>query len=538
MEINKETIKKKAVIYCRVSTKEQVDEGNSLSTQEKICREYCSKNEYEIAEIFIEQGESAKTADRTELQKLLSYCANKKNAIRSVVIYKLDRLSRNTDDYSQLRLLLKRYGVEIKSTSEYFENTPVGRFMENTMANIAQFDNDIRTERCIGGMREAMREGRYVWKAPLGYDNIRIAGKVTIGLSATKANIMRETFELIAKNTYPIDEVRKIMIRNGLLNRIGKPVSRSYFYNMLKNEIYAGWIIKFGERHKGTFKPLISDDLFQQVQRVLKWKGKKHSIYRTDHPDFPLRRFVVTHDGRKLSGSWSQGRNKKYPYYRFSRNGLNYSRDKFERVFKIFMDEFSFDQRNFENLRAFVHEQLTLTLQNQVKEKSRLRKYIKEIEDRQSAIIKKNLVGVISDTVLQQQLKIIEEELMDSNALFYQIDEKTEVNFDELLFFIKEYMKNPSKIWTNATIRTKIRLQRFQFPFGVCFENNTFRTTEIPNLFKVKSIFNNPISSKVDSSEKISNNRVIPNKEFVDKLARECIQLRDILQDKPDTAPG
>ena len=151
-----------------------MDEGNSLSTQQKICNDYALKHDYEIAETFVEQGESAKTADRTELQKLLAFCADKKNGIKAVIIYKLDRLSRNTDDYSQLRLLLKRYGVEIKSTSEHFENNPVGRFMENTMANIAQFDNDIRSERCAGGMKEAMRDGRYVWMATVGYKNEKI----------------------------------------------------------------------------------------------------------------------------------------------------------------------------------------------------------------------------------------------------------------------------------------------------------------------------------------------------------------------------
>jgi site-specific DNA recombinase len=107
---------KRAVLYVRVSTKEQVDEGNSLSTQEKMCREYTSKNGYEVVQVYIEQGESAKTALRTELQKMLLFCSDKKNKINAVIIYKLDRLSRNTDDYSQLRLLLKKYGVEIKST--------------------------------------------------------------------------------------------------------------------------------------------------------------------------------------------------------------------------------------------------------------------------------------------------------------------------------------------------------------------------------------------------------------------------------------
>ncbi len=69
---------KKAVIYCRVSTKEQVDDGNSLVSQERICREYAKKEGFEVIEVFIEKGESAKTADRTELKRLISFCTQKK----------------------------------------------------------------------------------------------------------------------------------------------------------------------------------------------------------------------------------------------------------------------------------------------------------------------------------------------------------------------------------------------------------------------------------------------------------------------------
>ena len=132
--------KRNAIIYCRVSTKEQVEEGNSLVTQERNCREYAAKNNYHIVQVFIERGESAKTAERTELQNLFKFCALKKNEITAVIAYKIDRISRNTDDYSQIRILLKRYGTEIKSNSEHFEDNPAGRFMENIIANVAQFD--------------------------------------------------------------------------------------------------------------------------------------------------------------------------------------------------------------------------------------------------------------------------------------------------------------------------------------------------------------------------------------------------------------
>lgn len=135
--------------------------------------------------------------------------------------------------------MLKRYGVEIKSTSEHFENTPVGRFMENTLANISQFDNDIRAERCSGGMKEAIREGRYVWKAPIGYDNVRVCGKATIAQNAIMSPLIYRAFEMVASNTCAVEEVYRVITKEGL-TRKGKPLVNSYFREMLVNELYAG----------------------------------------------------------------------------------------------------------------------------------------------------------------------------------------------------------------------------------------------------------------------------------------------------------
>jgi site-specific DNA recombinase len=484
------------VIYCRVSDKEQVD-GYSLTTQERICREYCLKNDYNVAEIFIERGESAKTVERTELQKLLAYCANKKNAVKAVVVYKLDRFARNTDDYSQLRLLLKRYGVEIKSTSEYFENTPVGRFMENTMANIAQFDNDIRAERCTGGMKEAMRQGRYVWMAPIGYRNQKIADKATIAQDDMAPFILK-TFELIASNIYPTEQIRRMMIKEGLLNKKGRPITKGYFYSMLKNEVFSGWIVKFGEKHRGTFTPIVSDELFNQVQRVLKYKGRKHSAYITDHPDFPLRKFIVNDSGKKITGSWSTGRNKKkYPFYRFGGNSSNYSKHKLEELFMTHMEQFNFDNVKIKRLKEFVYENLVKATQEKRKEEEQLQKKIRELEEKQSSIIKKNLDGYIPDNILKQQLELINKELFDANTSLVTLS-SSESNHEEMMKFAEEYLQNPSKIWVEAKIGVKIKLQWFQFPFGLVLQNNFFGNTKTSLFFKAKDLVSSTKSSNVD----------------------------------------
>ena len=476
---------------------EQSNEGNSLNTQERICKDYCLKNDYEVVEIFVEQGESAKTADRTELQKLLTYCADKRNGISAVVIYKLDRLSRNTDDYSQLRLLLKRYGVEIKSTSEHFENTPVGRFMENTMANIAQFDNDVRSERCAGGMKEAMREGRYVWMAPIGYDNVKVGGRSTIAINEKMSDLMRKTFNLISLNTHSLEEIRKMMTIEGLTNRAGKPLSKSYFYTMVKNELYAGWIIKFKEKHKGTFEPLISEELFNQVQRVLKGNGKKNSPHLTDNPDFPLRRFVVNENGKKVTGSWSTGRSQKYPFYRFGGNNSNHKREDFENSFMEYVNEFGFNDANLKRFKELIKENLVKATIGQRKQKDYLIKHLKDLEEKQTSIIKKNFDGIIPDNVLKQQLELIDKDLYETNNALSNIPD-SETDFEEVLEFLDDYLKNPSKIWRNAKIDVQLKLQWFQFPSGLSFKNNLFGTVELCSLFNVKSTFLGVDSAKVD----------------------------------------
>ncbi len=512
---------KRAVIYCRVSTKEQAEEGNSLVTQEKVCREYAEKNGYSIAEVYIEQGESAKTQDRTELQRMLHYCASKQHKVDAVIAYKIDRISRNTDDYSQIRILLKKFGVEIKSTSEYFENTPVGRFLENTMANIAQFDNDIRAERSVGGMKEAMREGRYVWKAPIGYHNAKVAGKSTIVVDEVLGPLMQETFCLIATNAYTIEDIRVRMAEKGITNTKGKPVTRSYFYTMLSNPVYAGWIIKFGEKHKGTFPPLVSEELFEQVQRVLKRKGTKHYKHLTDHPDFPLRRFVFNTEGKKLTGSWSKGRRKKYPFYRFLTGG-NYARDTLHNVFAAYMNYFALPEEDLKALRTKVREFYTVRLQKENREQTRLQKYKEELKARQTAMVKKNLDGVIPDSVLSTQLADIEKELLDTEAELAKlvIQDTPQVGLEEAFELAQEFLKNPGAVWAKSDIDIKLQLQWFQFPSGMVIDGNYFRTTEICRFLKPKTQILGEKSIWVPPGIKISNTADVTTKKKLGKKPR------------------
>src|SRR5258706_9244088 len=109
---------KKAIVYIRVSSEEQV-ENFSLATQEELCRRDAKYKGYEIAEVFREEGKSAKTIlGRPELLKLIDYCKKNKKDIGAVFVYRLDRLSRQTADYLALRKRLAGYSISIISASE------------------------------------------------------------------------------------------------------------------------------------------------------------------------------------------------------------------------------------------------------------------------------------------------------------------------------------------------------------------------------------------------------------------------------------
>ena len=91
----------RAVIYCRVSTKEQT-QNLSLPVQEQSCRTYCDREDLEVARVFVEEGESAKTTDRPDLQAMLASCRKHPGWVQFLVVYSVDRLAR--DQFFELGL--------------------------------------------------------------------------------------------------------------------------------------------------------------------------------------------------------------------------------------------------------------------------------------------------------------------------------------------------------------------------------------------------------------------------------------------------
>ncbi len=487
----------RAVIYVRVSTTAQADEGNSLASQERICREFAERKGYKVVQVFVDAGESAKTANRTEFQNMLKFCAIKKNDISAVIVYKVDRFARSTEDHTAVRSLLKRYKVDLLSATEQFDDSAAGKFIENTLANVAQFDNDMRSERCGGGMKDAVREGRYVWPAPIGYLNSKVSGKSNLEKSEMAPKVL-ESFEFVATGMYPVDDVWSKMTARGLHLGGGKPLARSYFYKMLENPVYMGIITQFGERNVGTFEPIVSEELFNHVRAVLRRRSKAHPSYKLDNPDFPLRRFILTTAGHKLTGSWAK--KKTIPYYRF--RGLaknNLPRDNFHKEFSAFMDSYALSPAYLAKLESLVKKKFTEATKGQHKSLEAVESRLKELETHQTVLIEKNINGVVSDTVLKKQLERMDEEILTLHDKQVSLTE-SKVDVAGALSLAREYLSAPGKVWLQVELKTKTKLQRFQFPSGVLFHEKKFKTNEVSLLFATESVFSTELSTGVDPS--------------------------------------
>jgi len=252
---------------------------------------------------------------------MLKYCCDKSSGTRFLVIYNISRLSRNVTDYHQTLALLAGRNISVRSATETMNETPEGSFMSGLMALMADFDNRLKAQRTVVGMKAAILSGRWTHGAPLGYltglKGGGIAGPSLIP-DADRAHLVRLAFEQIASGVLKQFEVLQNVTAAGLRTRTGRPLSPQSFHKMLRKPIYAGRICvkNLGENMHADFEPLVSPETFERAQQVLAGKRPALKPRLRDH-DFPLRVFARCGDcGTPLTGSWSTGRGgKKYAHY-------------------------------------------------------------------------------------------------------------------------------------------------------------------------------------------------------------------------------
>jgi DNA invertase Pin-like site-specific DNA recombinase len=313
----------KGIIYVRVSSEEQV-KGTSLEHQDELCHTYCQNKGIEVMGVFREEGASAKTAERAEFLRAIEYCRKNKGRVDAFVVYKVDRFARNTEDHFYVRKTLLDYGVTLHSVTEPIGNNPAEKFIETVLAGSAEFDNAIRTQRCVDGMSAKINQGINPWKPPIGYlcPQTRKRGEKKNEPDRPDEKtfpIIQKGLQEFSKGIYTQVEMINLFDKLGLAKirkKKTRPQQVSRIFGSYLN-FYAGILINpwTKEEIQGIHKPMITKEEYYKIQTIL--SGKSNRVKRVKlNPDFPLRRTVKCgHCGEPLTGSCSHGNGGKYYYY-------------------------------------------------------------------------------------------------------------------------------------------------------------------------------------------------------------------------------
>lgn len=483
-----------AIAYCRVSDVRQVTDGNSLITQEKQARDFAKKLGYNFDRLFAELGESAKTENRPVLKEMLEYCHKNRGKIQVLIIPKIDRFSRNRDDYGALKLILKRLGIRLESVGEPIEDTPVGRFTESMLASVAQFDNEIRAERCKGGMVESVRAGRWVWKAPKGFKNVRINGKGTIAPDEISGPLVVKAFDLIADGSTAKSTA-------AWLTENGVPITDSGLHDMVHNIVYIGMIHAFGIQVQGSppFTALVTLSQFFRAQEALRRKSEIVRGYDYNNPNFPLRGTILCECRRPYTGCWAQGAASRFAYYRcMTCKCVNLPRNDVETAFRNELDTFKMLPADKERLLESIRRKVEDKNETLRASADRADGEIERIKQQQSTLAAKTVEGVIPDDVAKEQFGKLSRRLADAEAKRGQVVMSDEV-IEEIVRYGLDFLNGMGSWWLRESIENKKSLQSWLYASGVVYSRNgNIRTSDYPLLERIKQVTHGGVSSVVD----------------------------------------
>lgn len=478
---------KTAIIYTRVSTVDQATDGYSLMVQARDCRKYAENNGYKVLKLFKEAGESAKLMDRTQLLMMLDYCT--KHKPDALIVHKVDRLARNTENHYYIKGAINKVGTVLRSATEPISDDPAGEFIENILAGTAQFDNALRSWRTKMSMEALTQKGRWLFNVPYGYKLVSTGdNKSKVFIDPERGATVTQIFELFATGAYTQTEVLNKV--NPLLSTSSK-LSTHRVNRMLRNPFYMG-IVRVKNMApdgvRGEHSPLISPELFVSVQRVLAGKrGEKISRSRVN-PDFPLRGVLQCgYCGRKLTGSWSKGKSKKYAYYHCTRTGCAFKslpKTKAEKEFIQLLDAISPQKEYVESFKTVITKTWKIRTHSIMQESIQLNKRIKQIHRDKEAVALKNAQGATDNDTCKQLLSSLDNQIV---ATTVKLKELVIEDYDaQALINYSAYMlEHLTKIWERSSIAQKATLQKIVFPNGLIRDNQSYRTPELSPLYAI-----------------------------------------------------
>ncbi len=492
--------RKKALIYCRVSSKKQKIGGSGLDSQEYRCRQYAAAKNYEVEEVFPDDitggGDFMK---RPGMVALLRYLDSNPGENYVVIFDDLKRYSRDTEFHLRLRREMQARNATRECLNFNFEDSPEGKFFETIVAATGTLEREQNGRQVVQKMKARVEQGFWVFRAPVGYRYEKSArGGKELVRDEPLASIVQEALEGFASGRFATQtEVKRFLESQP---EYPKDTSAGYIRHFtitrfLNKAVYAGYVEAPEwkvSRRKGNHEGLISFATFQKIQTRL--KETAYAPARKDiRDDFPLRGFVACGEcGRPLTAGWCKGKYKKYPYY-FCQNrdcssyGKSLKRDRIEGEFEDILKSLTPTENLFRIARAMFEDAWKQKASQTGQIRKALRTELTQIDKRIEDLVERIVETTSAVAIKAYERKIAQLEddrLLAAERL--QKSVKTKATLGEIIELSYQFLSNPWKLWVSGDLRLRKMILRLVFSEALPYDREKgYRTPKTTLPFKV-----------------------------------------------------
>lgn len=476
---------KNAVIYTRVSHSKQED-NTSLESQLKNCNNYAKSNDYNVIAYFGGTHESAKTDERKEFGKLLSFVKRNKR-VNIIIVNTYDRFSRTGASGIQIaEELQKKYKVKTLSASQGIDPTTIsGEVQRNMMLILGHWENLNRIERTKNSMRELIIKGYTPYSIPRGYLNLNKGSK-----AVDQKIVLNEDGKLLRKAFIWKAEKQmrncEILLR---LKELGLKLDDRRLCEIFANPYYCGILVsKFipDKVVEGKHEPMISKEIFLKVNNVVADTRIHPVSHKVEDENLPLKRFACCSEcNTPLTGYIV--RKKNLWYYKCRTKGCNASTKSAKQLhdqFKTLISAFQINESEEELIKIGITEMYSAVFE-EVNENQKL--YKTKISELKTKIenAEENLVtGVIDRPMFNKYSSKYNSEIEEIQKHLDKMG-KGSSNLQKCLNLVVNFCRKPLLWWENARVGEKMILQNLIFPSGIIYErkNDRVLTSRINGFF-------------------------------------------------------
>lgn len=405
----------------------------------------------------------------------------------------LSRFARNVADQGAALAELRENGITLLSVAEpNVDNTAAGRMAAGVHGVFNQYFSDALSEKMKDRSAASVRAGRWPWAAPLGYLNdLKLGDGANIKPDPLSAPLVREAFELYVTSRYTKIQVLQIVTDKGLKTKRGQNLTAQTLDALLRKPIYAGWVYSSSvpELVKGRHAPIVSQDLFDAVQRVLSGRKLSSAPKRKQNPVFPLKHFVKCGVcGTPLTGGMNKGKRKHYANY-WCRNAecraVRVSKLILESEFVEYLGTLRPEAATVAQFPAIAAEVWAAQRQGDSGMATKeLNARLEEQKKLKAELLRARLRGDVSQADYAQANVDFDIEIEMVVQKIRALDSQRRT-LDAFLRFSKLVLLDISAAWERAGAEQKLRVQNFLFREGVAYDQSQkFLNTTNPTLFQ------------------------------------------------------